>query len=164
MSPLLKNVATITTLAATALLLIADSEPEVCSRSEEDVTFVVKENTCGEDGTLHLVVGQDSCRADVEVAPKLGLPASVTVPETGALWNGGWILNGEMEVAESPDGGSEPPSDGGAPSVRVFRSCESLPGVGGILRLECKDRRVSPGQAPEQVSQYPACSAVLTQQ
>jgi hypothetical protein len=164
MSALLKNVVTAATLAATALLLIADSEPEVCSRSEEDVTFVVKENTCGEDGTLRLLVGQDSCRADVVVAPELGLPAHVTVPETGALWNGGWILNGELEGAESPDGGSEPTSDGGASSVRVFRNCESLPGVGGILRLECKDRRVSPGQTPEQVQQSPACSAVLTQQ
>lgn len=163
MNALLKNAATVATLTATALLLIADSEPEVCSRAGENVTFKVQENTCGEDGTLHLQVGQDSCIADLEVARELGLPNSCSLPQTGALVNGGWTLSREMEFVESPDGGFEPPSDGDAPSVRVARSCTSTPGVSGTLRLECADRTVWPESEAEQ-SAHPSCSAVLTPQ
>lgn len=163
MNALLKNAATVATLAATALLLIADSEPETCTRAGENITFKVQENTCGEDGTLHLQVGQDSCITDVEVARELGLPNHCDVPETGALVNGGWTLGSELEFVESPDGGFEPPSDGRPPSVRIARRCKSTPGVSGTLRLECLDRTVWPESEAEQ-SEHPSCSAVLTQQ
>lgn len=162
MSPLLKNVATVTTLAATALLLIADSEPQVCRRAAEDVTFQVTENTCGRDGTLRIKVGKDACdiAEEVEVSPELGLPDSCGIPDTGALWNGGWTLWGDLYVSETPDGGFEPTDeDGGS---HVVRTCESTPGVGGTLRLDCRGGPASTDSTQPAPSLNHTCSAVLT--
>ncbi|NMO20322.1 hypothetical protein HPC49_22985 [Pyxidicoccus fallax] len=136
MSPLLKNLASICTLTATALLLIADSEPrEPCHRAAEDVTFAISESTCGENGLLRIQVGKDSCFTnEVEASPESDLPTSWSADDSGDLREGGWSL---MRITRR----EEQPREGDSAArieVETTRVCGAT-SVGGALRLRCRD-------------------------
>lgn len=137
MSPLLKNLASLSTLTATALLLIADSEPRQCHRAAEDVTFTISESSCGENGLLRIQVGKDSCSIndnEVEVSPESDLPTSWSGDDSRDLRGGGWSLTRTTSREEQPREGDS----AARIKVETTRACGATP-VRGALRLRCRD-------------------------
>jgi hypothetical protein len=162
MIPLMKNLATVTTLAATALLLVADIEPEgefSCVHDTQARTYAVSNNTCGPDGTvsIHLEEG-DTCTFELSGAEAVGLPREGFFGSTGGLEWGTWSLM-ESRAAQPPagfDGG--PPPEGTTPAQIPVRHCSTERArQEERLTLRCES-------TSEDVPRRPDCSATLTPQ
>jgi hypothetical protein len=161
---LVKNLAVVATLGATALLLIADSV-EKCPHPEQRITFAVSGN-CGPAGTLRFSIPEDRCDFEAEGADAVDLPPIGRFRSDGSnkpsydLLQSGWSLSGDRIFTVTPDGGT-PGSDAGSGEQHGSRSCEAVR-EGNLLKLSCVDSIYPPGQSePTVISR---CEAVLTPQ
>ncbi|NOK01463.1 MULTISPECIES: hypothetical protein [unclassified Myxococcus] len=159
MKVILMNLAATAALATTAVLLVADSGGKGCHQPAQSVTFDVGHNTCGAPGILQVSTPQDTCRLDVEVEERTGLPMTGDVYDgtvdlrQGINW---YLADMNVFIHLNTDGGTPPAdTDSGTP-VEVNRACEVLL-EGEVLRLKCTARNAN--LANEQVH---ACEAVLT--
>ncbi|MBN1206466.1 MAG: hypothetical protein JXB05_16385 [Myxococcaceae bacterium] len=146
---LAKNLVVTATLAATAVLLVADSTRE-CSHPNQAVSFAMA-GDCGPASTVLVRSAEESCELDVENAEAANLPDSGQFTRHNFdLKQGDWeLLDGRMLTV--PDG------NGGASQVSGTRECQATLEE-GTLKLRCQDTRLD--VAPNQ--QVAACEAVLT--
>ncbi|MFY2560083.1 hypothetical protein ACN469_20910 [Corallococcus terminator] len=141
MKPLLRNLASVAVLATTGLLLVADSARE-CEHGARDITFDVSGNTCGSNGTFHVLSGEDSCEITTQGAEALGFPTfGDSTRDTVDIPRGEWSLHDpSLTVHLGADGGVVSPDAGGSTAVGANRHCENEPS-GDKLLLTCIDRR-----------------------
>nr|BDT37459.1 hypothetical protein MFMH1_71280 [Myxococcus sp. MH1] len=139
MMPLLRNLASVAVLAATGVLLIADSAPD-CEKDAQEVTFDVTENTCGGNGSFQLRVPEDSCDLTAVGNEPLGFPEYGGASAKVDLKRGDWSLHDRAHTLHvDADGGVVRPDAGGT-AVDGNRHCEATREA-EHLRLTCIDRR-----------------------
>lgn len=137
-----KSLATVAVLGTTALLLVADSPPELeCTHPEQRVSFSVS-GSCGPEGTVTLFTRKDACDIEVEGGAAAGLPSqgrflSWALDTDFDLRRAGWLLEGSTPLpSQGLDGGAS----GDAGSELPFLLCGSER-VDQQLRLDCEDPR-----------------------
>ena len=151
MKHVVKNLAVPATLAATAVLLIADSTRE-CPHPALEASFAVS-GDCGPAGTVRVRSLEESCGVDVENAEAVNLPPSGQFSlNTYDLTQGAWELH-EARTLTVPDG------NGGTSQVSGARDCQATKEE-DTLTLRCQDTRldVTPTQ------EVATCEAALTVQ
>ncbi|NMO20684.1 hypothetical protein HPC49_43920 [Pyxidicoccus fallax] len=140
MNALLKNLA-VTAVVATAAVRLVACTSEACTHEAQDVTFDVRENTCGATGTLRVSTPMNECALTVTVAENTGLPgAGDTDGDSIDVRGGGWYLHDpDITLHLGPDGGVVSADAGSVTTVAGNRSCDAEP-EGNDLVLRCKDR------------------------
>ena len=162
MKHLVKSIATVTTLGATAWLLLADSAL-TCPHEAQSGNFTVTGN-CGPSGTLKLSSGKDDCGVQVSGAEALGLPKDGQFRYVGensghSLTRGGWSLRGPLSTLTGADAGTT--GDGGTESAYV--ECVTR-AEGSVLKMRCVETRLGAEEPADPFSQPALCEAVLTPQ
>lgn len=157
MKIILSNLAATAALATTAVLLVADGGRR-CDHAAQEITYDVRENTCGEPGVLRVSTLKSDCNLNVEVDERTGLPATGdTSFDRVALAEGTWHLaEHDVILALNSDGTTEPREDEEPRHHRVNRTCSPTQ-EDGVLRLTCTARETL---NPEQ--EVHTCEAVLT--
>jgi hypothetical protein len=151
MKHIVKSLAATATLAATAVLLVADSARE-CAHPAVQASFAVS-GDCGPAGTIRVRSAEESCELDVENAEAVNLPVSGQFSHNNYdLALGDWRLH-DARTLTVPDG------NGGTMEVSGTRECDAVLAE-GTLELRCQDTRLD--VAPNQP--VGSCKAVLTLQ